>query len=77
MKRIKLIFGAGLAFMACACLYCPVFHAMPKFMDRYDTDPLAKADLKGKCSVCHVEEDGFVPAQHFRQSICGERLSLH
>jgi len=38
---------------------------MPKFMDRYDADPLSKADLKGKCSVCHVEEDGFGPLNAF------------
>jgi len=65
MRRIKLLISAGLAFTACACLYCPVFHAMPKFMDRYDADPLAKAELKGKCSVCHVEEDGYGPLNAF------------
>ncbi len=65
MKRIKLLIGAGLAFTACACLYCPVFHAMPKFMDRYDADPSAKAELKGKCSVCHIEEDGYGPLNAF------------
>jgi len=65
MKRIKLLIGAGMAFTACVCLYCPVFHAMPKFMDRYDADPSAKAELKGKCSVCHVEEDGYGPLNAF------------
>lgn len=59
MKRLKILLGGALAFVACACLYCPVFHAMPKFMDRYDADPQARAELKGKCSVCHVNEDGF------------------
>src|SRR5215475_12369140 len=65
MKRIKLHIGAVLAFVACACLYCPVFHAMPKFMDRFDADPLAKAEMKGKCSVCHVEEEGYGPLNAF------------
>jgi mono/diheme cytochrome c family protein len=65
MKRIKLLTGAGLALTVYVCLYCPVFHAMPKFMDRYDADPMAKADLKGKCSVCHVEEEGFGPLNAF------------
>ncbi|HKQ80333.1 MAG TPA: cytochrome c [Blastocatellia bacterium] len=65
MKRIKLLIGAGLASIICACLYCPVFHAMPKFMDRYDADPLAKAELKGKCNVCHLEDDGYGPLNTF------------
>lgn len=65
MKRIKILISAGLAFTVCVCLYCPVFHAMPKFMDRYDADPLAKAELKGKCSVCHIEEDGYGPLNAF------------
>jgi cytochrome c553 len=65
MRRIKLLISACLAFTICACLYCPSFHAMPKFMDRYDADPLAKAELKGKCSVCHIEEDGYGPLNAF------------
>ncbi|MGH9769531.1 MAG: c-type cytochrome [Blastocatellia bacterium] len=65
MKRIKILISAGLAFTVCVCLYCPVFHAMPKFMDRYDADPLARAELKGKCSVCHIDEDGYGPLNVF------------
>jgi mono/diheme cytochrome c family protein len=65
MKRIKFLTIAGLAITAYACLYCPVFHAMPKFMDRYDADPMARADLKGKCSVCHVDEEGYGPLNAF------------
>ncbi len=65
MKRTKLLISATLAFTVCACLYCPVFHAMPKFMDRYDADPLAKAELRGKCSVCHIEDDGYGPLNAF------------
>jgi cytochrome c553 len=65
MKRIKLLIGAILALTAYVCLYCPGFQAMPRFMDRYDADPLAKAELKGKCSVCHLEEDGYGPLNAF------------
>ncbi len=59
MRRIKLLTCAVMTLAVYACLYSPVFHAMPKFMDRYDGDPSAKAELKGKCSVCHIDEDGF------------------
>jgi len=65
MKRIKLLISAILALTVYACLNCPVFHAMPRFMDRFDADPSAKAELKGKCNVCHVEEDGYGPLNAF------------
>lgn len=65
MKRLKVLFGSVLAFLLCACLYCPIFHAMPKFMDRYDADQQARAELKGKCSVCHVKEEGYGPLNAF------------
>jgi len=65
MKRIKLLISAVLALTVYACLNCPAFHAMPKFMDRFDADPSAKAEMKGKCNVCHVEEDGYGPLNAF------------
>ncbi len=34
-----------------------VSQAMPVFMELYDADPMAKADYRGKCSICHVSED--------------------
>jgi mono/diheme cytochrome c family protein len=68
MKRMKFLLGASFVFFAGACLYGPIFHAMPKFMDRYDADPLARAELKGKCSVCHVKEEGFSPLNPFGKS---------
>src|SRR6266498_3302476 len=30
----------------------------PAFMDRYNADPYAKAELKGKCTVCHEGRGG-------------------
>ena len=59
MKWTKSWLGGTITFLACAFLYCPVFHAMPRFMERYDADPYAKSELKGRCTVCHTNEDGF------------------
>ncbi len=30
----------------------------PAFMDRYSNDPYSKAELRGKCTVCHVGHGG-------------------
>jgi len=62
LKYSLMAIGVLLTF---ACLYCPVFHAMPRFMERYDADPYAKADLRGRCTVCHVSESGFGPLNAF------------
>jgi len=32
--------------------------AKPAFMDRYNSDPYSRADLRGKCTVCHVGKGG-------------------
>jgi hypothetical protein len=32
--------------------------AKPAFMDRYNRDPYAKAELRGKCILCHVGRGG-------------------
>jgi hypothetical protein len=32
--------------------------AKPAFMDRYDRDPYSKAQLRGRCTVCHVGRGG-------------------
>ena len=61
MKRAKFLLSLTGAFLFAACLYCPIFHAMPKFMERYDADQFAKAELKGKCGVCHTREEGYGP----------------
>ena len=59
MKWTKSWLAGTVTFVACAFLYCPVFHAMPRFMERYDADPSAKSELKGRCTVCHTNEEGF------------------
>lgn len=61
MQRAKFLLSTTGALFVAACLYCPVFHAMPKFMERYDTDQFAKAELKGKCGVCHTRDEGYGP----------------
>lgn len=61
MKRMKFMLSVTSAILFAACLYCPIFHAMPKFMERYDADQFAKAELKGKCGVCHTREEGYGP----------------
>src|SRR5262249_6832611 len=30
----------------------------PAFMDRYNNDPYAKAELRGRCTVCHIGRGG-------------------
>ena len=65
MKRTKHWLVGTVTFFACAFLYCPVFHAMPKFMERYNADPYAKTDLKGRCTICHTNEEGFGPLTGF------------
>jgi hypothetical protein len=32
--------------------------AKPAFMDRYDRDAYSKAELRGRCTVCHVGHGG-------------------
>ncbi|MBI1760841.1 MAG: cytochrome c [Acidobacteria bacterium] len=61
MKRMKFLLSLTSALLFAACLYCPIFHAMPKFMERYDADQFAKPELKGKCGICHTREEGYGP----------------
>jgi hypothetical protein len=35
-----------------------VAFAKPAFMDRYNNDPYSKAELHGKCTVCHIGKGG-------------------
>lgn len=65
MNRAKFLLSTTGALLFAACLYCPVFHAMPKFMERYDADQYAKAEMKGKCSTCHITEEGYGPVNSF------------
>jgi hypothetical protein len=32
--------------------------AKPTFMDRYDRDAYSKAELRGRCTVCHIGHGG-------------------
>ncbi|MEO6724092.1 MAG: hypothetical protein ABIU20_03050 [Blastocatellia bacterium] len=32
--------------------------AKPAFMDRYNRDPYAKDELRGKCTICHIGRGG-------------------
>ncbi len=52
-KGIRLI--VALAYFALAAL---VVLAKPAFMDRYNNDPYSKAELHGKCTVCHIGKGG-------------------
>ena len=37
-------------------------------MDRFDADRSSKADLRGRCTVCHVSAEGFGPRTPFGQA---------
>jgi hypothetical protein len=52
-RKMKLFLT--LAYIAAAAV---VALAKPAFMDRYNNDPYSKADLRGKCTVCHVGKGG-------------------
>ena len=52
-KGVRLIFAV--AYLALAAL---VVFAKPAFMDRYNNDPYSKAELHGKCTVCHIGKGG-------------------
>lgn len=64
MLKLKVV--VALAFFAAilfAGLVTPAFlarpvAAKPAFMDRYNRDPYSKAELRGKCSLCHVGRGG-------------------
>jgi hypothetical protein len=52
-KKAKLIFA--MAYIAAAAA---VALAKPAFMDRYNNDPYSKAELRGKCTICHIGKGG-------------------
>ncbi|MDQ3820621.1 MAG: hypothetical protein M3362_23460 [Acidobacteriota bacterium] len=60
-RRVKIFalitFVATLALLKIALLP-QVVAAKPAYMDRYDRDPLARADLRGRCTVCHIGRGG-------------------
>lgn len=52
-KRARLFFAV--AYIAAAAV---VALAKPAFMDRYNNDPYSKAELRGKCTICHIGKGG-------------------
>jgi hypothetical protein len=52
-QRTKVIAAAVVIFLAAVSAF-----AKPAFMDRYNTDPYGKAELRGKCTVCHIGHGG-------------------
>jgi hypothetical protein len=60
-QRIKLfVLAAFVAFGALAKseFFVPTVAAKPAFMDRYDRDEFARAELRRKCTICHVGRGG-------------------
>ncbi len=53
LKKAELILA--LAYVVAAAV---IALAKTAFMDRYNNDPYAKVDLRGKCTVCHVGKGG-------------------
>ena len=52
-KRARLIFA--MVYIAAAAVAAL---AKPAFMDRYNNDPYSKAELRGKCTICHIGKGG-------------------
>jgi hypothetical protein len=48
----------ALVAVACIAASAAVALAKPAFMDRYNADPYSKAELRGKCTVCHIGRGG-------------------
>ncbi|OLE52950.1 MAG: hypothetical protein AUG51_15565 [Acidobacteria bacterium 13_1_20CM_3_53_8] len=58
LKLFVLLTFIGLAALVKMALLAQPVAAKPAFMDRYDHDPLAKANLRGHCTVCHIGRGG-------------------
>ena len=52
-RKTKLVLTFGYAAAAAVVAF-----AKPAFMARYNNDPYSKADLHGKCTVCHIGKGG-------------------
>lgn len=58
-QKVKLLVSAiALAALLKIIFYAPVVSAKPAYMDRYDRDPFARAELRGRCTVCHIGRGG-------------------
>jgi len=53
IKIIKAIVAS--VFIVAVAVVAP---GKPAFMDRYNQDPYSKAELRGKCTVCHIGRGG-------------------
>jgi len=58
MRKETLKATVVLAFLALYSAASIVALAKPVFMARYNNDPYAKAELRGKCTVCHIGHGG-------------------
>jgi hypothetical protein len=52
-QRVKTILAGAFIAMAAVAAF-----AKPAFMDRYNNDPYSKAELHGKCTLCHLGKGG-------------------
>ena len=48
----------GFAGLIKPAFLAPSVAAKPAFMDRFDRDAYSKAELRGRCTVCHVGHGG-------------------
>lgn len=57
---VALLFGAVFGFLSFVNpgFMAQAVAAKPAFMDRYNRDPYSKAELRGKCTVCHIGRGG-------------------
>ena len=60
-ERFKLFVLAAFVSLAAilkAALFAQPAAAKPAFMDRYNRDPFARAEMRNKCTVCHIGRGG-------------------
>lgn len=67
-KVIKLVVCAAAFIFIDGLLHCPVLRAMPRFMEWYEASPSAVAEWKGRCTLCHINQDGRGPLNEFGQA---------
>jgi mono/diheme cytochrome c family protein len=67
-KALKIVICAVAFIFIDGLFHCPVLRAMPRFMEWYDALPDAKAELRGKCTTCHVGQDGSGSLTEFGQA---------
>ncbi|MCS6805746.1 MAG: c-type cytochrome [Acidobacteriota bacterium] len=67
-RVMKLIICAAALIFIDGLFHCPVLRAMPRFLEWYEASPNALAEWKGKCTLCHVNQDGRGPLNEFGQA---------